>query len=394
MLVAIAAMTLGAGAAAADPGTLTGTVTNAADGTPIEGAMLVARGNHGPRWAFSDASGAYVLENLREGEQMIRCWAIGFMPVESPVTIVGGDTTVLDFALETFAFGQVQGIVTDAVTGEPIPGAWVRLRPAAKDLSSDDQEMGMHTVTGPDGAYLFEHVIAGEYAVSARAWGYLEPEPVLISVAEDEVVTADLSLDPVVFGGAEGTVTDAVTGAPIEGARVFATPYHDQSKSGGGDMGHGRWHTTTDADGYYMFEQLVARTYTVFVMAPGYVRASQTLEVLDGEVATLDFALDPMTFGAVEGTVSDAVTGEPIEGALALVFRWGGPTTTGGDLPEKAGGLFFARTDENGFFQFEEVPVGTYQARFMARGYLYQSLAVEVQENQVTTVDVQLAPRN
>lgn len=388
-----AAMALGLGTAAANPGTLTGVVTDATDQTPVENALVMARGNHGPRWALTDASGAYELENLREGEQNVRCWAQGFMPAQASVTIVAGETAALDFALTTFAFGQVQGLVTDAGTGEPIPGALVVLHPAAKYLSTDGEITRMHTITGPDGDYFFEHVFAGDYTVTARAFGYVESEPIAISVTQDQVITADLTLEPVSFGSADGTVTDAATGEPIEGAHVLVMPLTNNGKSERGGMGHGHWRTTTDADGHYLFEELVVGAYDVVVLARDYERANASILIVEGQTTTLDFALEGFTFGSVEGFVTDSVTTEPIEDAMAMFFRVG-PLTVAGEPPPEKGGFFFARTDENGFFALDDIPAGTYQVRILARGYRYQALSVEVPGDDTTTLEIQLEPRN
>jgi len=118
-----------------------------------------------------------------------------------------------------------------------------------------------------------------------------------------------------------GTVTDADTGLPIEGAFVTLRPA-DGCEGGGGSQFHGGGHgwghgggsggsggggmgghhgggagnairVQTDANGAYVFESLEANDYLVRACACGYVPTDLTpVTVLDGETAVQDFALD------------------------------------------------------------------------------------------------------
>jgi subtilase family serine protease len=80
-------------------------------------------------------------------------------------------------------------------------------------------------------------------------------------------------------GDLQGTVTDAVTAAPIGGASV--------SISGAGSNA-----TTTDGNGHYLFAAIATGAYNVTVTASGYSTASATgVAVTAGGTTTQNFAL-------------------------------------------------------------------------------------------------------
>lgn len=95
-------------------------------------------------------------------------------------------------------------------------------------------------------------------------------------------------------GTIQGTVTDA-SGAVITGAQVVA-------KSKTTDTAR---ETTTSAAGTYSFELLPISTYTVTITNTGFTTVSTTLEILIGQVATVNAELKP---GATTTVVE--VTGE------------------------------------------------------------------------------------
>jgi hypothetical protein len=141
-IAALAIFALAGGTAQAQTATVTGTVTDADTGLAIEGAFVSLRpadgctggggsqfhgGGHG--WGHgggsggsgggggfggghhgggagmatrveTDANGLYVIDVLEAGEYLVRACACGYLPSElTPVTVVEGETVVLDFAL-------------------------------------------------------------------------------------------------------------------------------------------------------------------------------------------------------------------------------------------------------------------------------------------------------
>ncbi len=380
------------GNASAQTGAIEGTVSDAVSSEAIEGAMVMVRASfdggpgshHGYHPVFTDQDGAYLIEDVEAGEYTLRCGAAGYLQTALPVVVVEGQTTVQDIALEPLTFGSVDGTVTDAATGLPIVGAGVMLRPV-HEAGEGGARHWLGAVTGADGTYVIDNVLAGEYEATAMAFGYLRSEPVLVTVSDGVTSTVDLALDPVAFGSVEGTVTDAVTGEPIDGAYVSLS--RNWMGDGSGDQSDWGWHhTVTDENGFYRFDAVETAAYRVTASANAYAQGEAEIEVLDGQTTVADLALSPLVYGGVEGTVTDAANGEPVERALVVIL----PNWMQG-IGEH-GGWWIARTDENGFYRFDEIPAGVYRMIVLARGFMRTGADVEVLEGQTTTADFVLDP--
>lgn len=116
-------------------------------------------------------------------------------------------------------------------------------------------------------------------------------------------------------GTLEGTVTDATSGDPLEGATVEVTPL-DVS-------------TTTDASGHYAL-MLPADTYDVTASAFAHESATATdIVVAEDETTTQDFALDALPSTTVSGTVTDGFGhGWPLYATITIDGYPGGPIHT------------------------------------------------------------------
>ena len=377
--------------ASAQTGAIEGTVSDVVSSLPIEGAIVMVRASfdggqnpgHGGYRVFTDENGAYVIEELEAGDYTVRCGAAGYLMATFSVVVVEGQTTVQDIALEPLAFGSVDGLVTDAATGLPIAGARVVLHPIY-EAGPGGEGHWLSAVTDENGMYFIENVLAGDYEATAMAFGYLRNVPLPLTVIEGETTTVDLALDPLAFGSVEGTVTDAVTSDPIDGAFVWLVQSWVGDGSGETDW---RWHhTITDENGFYRFDDVEVASYRLSVSAHGYVRLTEEIEVLEGQTTIVDVALDPLVFGSVEGTVTGAEKGEPVDRALVVILP---PWMEG--IGEH-GGWWMARTDEDGFYRFDEVPAGEYRMMVFARRFMRAEAEIEVLEDQTTTVDFVLEP--
>ncbi|PSL08287.1 subtilisin family serine protease [Haloactinopolyspora alba] len=131
-------------------------------------------------------------------------------------------------------------------------------------------------------------------------------------------------------GTLAGTVTDA-DGAPVEGATVSVTGPMERE-------------TSTDAVGAYGLT-LSTGSYAVTVSAFGYETTTTTVEIVAEETATHDVTLETATSFPVSGTVTDAVSGEPVAGATV--------TVDGTSIAP-------ATTDATGAYTFDSVPAGSY----------------------------------
>lgn len=400
VLVLAAGVALFATDAAAQGGILQGVVTAAADGAPIAGALVIARadgmgtpgGGHGSGsyMAITDASGGYAMDGVRPGDYELRCGAPGFRVATAVATVVGGQTSLVDFTLEALTFGSVAGFVTDATSGDPVAGAHVMLFPAGGP-EPGGESMPWHGMTGDDGAYRIDHVPAGEYLAAVHAWGFVDSDPAPVTVADGQTSVADFALEPISFGALEGVVTDAATGAPIVGAVVHirpAAPGREAAADGNGGDWH---HAITDDNGGYRFESVAAGSWQVHAFARSYQPAESTVEVVADQTAVLDLALTALSYGRVAGYVTDAVSGEPIAGAMVRLYRGGQPARGAGG--GQVGSWSWGFTDLDGGYLIENVPTGDYVLVVNARFYQASApLPVTVLDGQTVEVDVALQP--
>ena len=126
-------------------GPITGIVTNANDGTLIEGAR-VAAGGHSDA---TDNTGSYTLSGVLTGSHTITASKRGFYTSSTTVLVSEDNTAVVNFQLtpipETVVLtGSVSGIVTDIDSGEALPFALV-VTNGGFDFTD---ESGGYTITG------------------------------------------------------------------------------------------------------------------------------------------------------------------------------------------------------------------------------------------------------
>lgn len=93
--------------------------------------------------------------------------------------------------------------------------------------------------------------------------------PLLFNGCAKRIVNTNVSI--------YGTVVDAQTYAPIQGAILTLTP---SSKT-----------RYTGSDGTYQFEDLNKQQYTIRVQMPGYLTDSKTVNLSSGEREEVTFAL-------------------------------------------------------------------------------------------------------
>ncbi len=108
----------------------TGTVTSSATGLPIEEAWIYVEDFDNPDfygYATTDADGHYTIYDEADagaGTLTFHAEAEGFRPTDAEADWNGTDILTQDFELEPAPL-IVQGLITDAKTGKPIPDAWL-----------------------------------------------------------------------------------------------------------------------------------------------------------------------------------------------------------------------------------------------------------------------------
>ena len=360
----------------AQTGSISGVVTDDS-GAPLMGVRVRATdGSMGGfgfgNVDFTDMDGAYLIDDLAPGTYEVRANRFGYEAATDTADVVADTDTVVGFTLLEPTFGNVSGVITDATSGDPIDGAFVRLRNVGGGGGFGGffgGFFGSFAVTGADGAYSFTDVRTGDREVRASADSYIT-QTIAVTVMDGVDSTVDVALDAETFGSISGVITDAGTTDPIEGAFVVL-------RGNGGFFGFGGWNfTTTDATGAYSFSDVSTGDREIRVFAAGYFSATEMVTVTDGVDTVANIALGGLTFGSLSGTVTDAVTGDPIEGAWVRVASGG-----------------WTQTDRLGNYEYTDILSGTRTVRVFANGYVNAMADVDVLDGQSATADFSLDPR-
>ncbi len=278
--------------------------------------------------------------------------------------------------------GTISGTVTIQDSDEALQHAMVQAfmvdGPQWPITSAQTDEAGFYQLMVP----------FGDYYVEAHQRDYL-PEWWQEATTRDEAisVTVDADNDPegINFtltaisndpGSIAGTVTESGTTDPIADAIV------ELHKAGD-------WHFNrvahTGEDGTYLFEDLPPGLYELNCGKEGYIRVPYPEQVnVNGDVVTgIDFALMPLVFGTISGTVTNATTEEPVVGARITA-----------SFPEDHHFMAEAVSGEDGTYTLSDLPPGAFEIRCCKDGYnmqVYPDL-VEVNGDDVTGIDFALEP--
>ncbi|MFF8333090.1 MULTISPECIES: MFS transporter [Streptomyces] len=142
---------------------LAGQVRNLADGSAVQGAMVVVTDVRGEVLAtgITGEQGDYRFDELVTGTFTVAVNAAGFRPTAIPVEVQGQGVTRLDVDLAAGA--RVTGTVLAGSGRTPLPDARVTLVDAAGNVIAT-------STTGEDGAYAFTDLDAGDYSVIASGY--------------------------------------------------------------------------------------------------------------------------------------------------------------------------------------------------------------------------------
>lgn len=209
------------------------------------------------------------------------------------------------------------GRVTRGKTGEPVVDVALEGRVR--------RQTALKTHTGPDGTFNVSGLPAGTMTLEVEPPHLASPAWATVELRAGEVTVRDFVLEEGVT--IHGVVTDEVTGAPIEGARV----------------GHGWWggrSARTDARGRYELPGFGGPgIYDVTVRARGYGNANHEFDydAMPSSDTELDFALPPGR--TARGRVLDA-DGEPLAGVYTAAVARGLDITDWKSSRSDASGAF------------------------------------------------------
>ena len=357
-------------------GSITGLVVDEQTGEPIAGAKVNAylERKHHRRFykAVTGEDGTYTLANLPAGNYIVEAHAEGYLPefwqeadsVKNATLVTvenNSQVTGIDFTLSAGA--KITGTVTDEDTGQPIADAFVKI----KRLNG---HLRLGAKTDENGNYEIGGLPAGTYIARAAARGYMaewyqeaprKADATPIDITGTETVEGiDFTLTPRVPSntGITGIVIDDSTGLPIEGAVVAVMPLTWAKPK----------RTVTGPDGTFELLGLKPGIYIAVAWAEGYIgefyndahrwfKATPITVQAEQITSGIDFGLQPKAEGAyyITGMVLNP-DGEPIEGALVLAKEDGQVVAS-------------TLTEEDGTYELENMPAGSYKLEASATSY-------------------------
>jgi hypothetical protein len=303
-------------------GTLQGTVTDTT-GLPVVGARVQAVGPV-TRNANTRGDGTYRLTSIPEGSYDMTVTHPDHNPGSaSGVMVVEGQTTTQDFLLT--GAGILAGTVVDS-QGAPLTGVRVQVvGPVTRTIN-----------TGSDGSYLFRLPV-GTYDVTATLFAY-DPGAATDDVVDGMTTTQNFALCLAPAHSVSGTISNANTGLPIQGAtiRILNTPIPP---------------ATSDVDGNYLFPSVPEGTYDIQASAPGFLTQTQTGVVVNQDVV--------VSFEFESAALCDHVPGNLVAncgfetGDFTSWIRSGDPSATSVQMAAAHSGtwgLFTGPVQDLGFF--------------------------------------------
>ncbi|GLI84555.1 hypothetical protein ANABIO32_22650 [Rossellomorea marisflavi] len=350
----------------AESAAIQGTVRDAGTGIPIASALvqIFAIGTTVPvASVLTNQEGQYFIAGLLPDEYRVVYSAPTYQSETFVFFFTSGETKTVDVELERVP-SRILGVVTDAVTGLPIPNATVTLFIEGTEIAVAS------TTTDQDGNYLLGGLSAGSYSLRFEAFGYQTASvPVQLGFAETLTVNQALRLE---FGSVIGTIREALTGEPIRNALVLAFSVN------GVPLGS----AITDINGNYLIDGLRAGPIVLVVRAVGFQSQTREVTIIGGDIIREDFNLlgDP---AVITGFITDIRTGEPIPQALVQIYPFGS------NVPIRS-----TLSAQNGFYILFGLPPGRYVIRVRAFGYPEKFVDVTLLEGQVLRLDIQLGDVN
>lgn len=279
---------------------LIGKVVRAADGAPIEGAMVEAQtggwgwGGHS---ALSDASGAFRIDQLEPGAYKPRAEADDAMGFADEQVILGLGETSEPVTIKAHPALMVEGrIVIEG--GASCDTGSINLRDPSKDRSAWAQGE-------PDGSVRLRGLAAGEYQVDVRCEGFVSEE------RYDRVVVADKSLSGLTWRVTRGQSIRGVVvdsgGRPVARVNISAQARADPSRPRAQKTN--TWGDETDSSGRFELAGLLPGAYSVEVSSWSEPRATppKPLEVTLTKGRDVDgLRIELPATGEVRGVVVDA----------------------------------------------------------------------------------------
>jgi protocatechuate 3,4-dioxygenase beta subunit len=273
---------------------LAGRVVRKSDGKPVADAHITLE-----RWysasdgTYTDADGNFRLDRLEPGRYKPMATTSDVYGELADSVALGLGQTVDGIVIEAHAMPSLKGRVTVAGTDAPCESGSVGVTGRASKHTAYDE-------TGDDGEVEISALPADTYEISVSCTDYVPhakyPD---IVIAEDAVVDQRWEVEAGI--ALRGVVVDS-DGSPVADATVAARPSENKAR---GQQTFG-WDESTDADGKFELDGLVAGSYVVEARHDEHVTPDPApkVEVVAGDNEDLRLVLE--AGGTITGRVIDA----------------------------------------------------------------------------------------
>ena len=176
------------GGGTSDEAWIAGTVVDASNNQPLEGAMVQT--SDGLYSTMTSASGSYTLL-VEAGYYNVYATMTGYEEWHEIISVMAGETETVNFVLEpatTAGEGTVSGMVTASQNGEPLEGVTISVVGGSATTTSDSN--GEYSFVVPSGTQEISASYTGYYTISSNVW-----------VPTDGSATQNFSLSPVISSG-------------------------------------------------------------------------------------------------------------------------------------------------------------------------------------------------
>ena len=297
----------------------------------------------------------------------------GTAPEAGPETATRPEPTHARPVADAAARGTLEGVVLDAESARPIPGAVIGIRCGTfvGDVTSAER-----------GAFVFSAVPDGDCALEARADGYVQAGPAPGAAPLTVAIVGGAAAERVVLRLARAaTITGRVESeaGPVAGAALsvlyLAGPdaASDQSDQGAWSLAS---RVVSDASGAFALTALPPGRVQVLAEHAAYALGESAEFVLRSGGREDGVVIQLAGGGRVTGVVADP-RGAPVPDADV---RFGDDTTT-----------VLARSDSLGRFVVKSVPAGTTSLVAWALGYAPgTATAIEVAPGETANVTLRL----
>lgn len=345
-------------------GALSGIVVDQV-GAPLEGVVVAIRDDwlgevnpeSLPKKAYTDASGAWTIRSLEEGEHTLLAALSGYLGIERTGLLVQEGHTTGGVEIQLQRGAVAAGVVTDP-TGNPIQGA----RVLAVDTSEGLRKV--NTSTDIAGRFRFEEL--GQYPVEliATHTGYSE-----VRIQEVPVNSENIEIVLESLGSIEGFVYEE------DGDPVKAFSVAPRVLEGDREFTRVPARTFQDENGRYFFEGLEPGIYRIVFGAPGY-----TQEVIENIRVDSDRVSEIPNVvlgegGRVGGLIIDASNGQPIVGAKVTVVGGNRNFLTNALKGPQKGRRDQQITTPDGAFHFIGLSAGSVDLKVEHRNYISELVA-------------------